>query len=260
MNAPKATKNGMASARPRRIEGSETSDGAISGAPPRRSIRRSTAIAAAPAIGREREQHPDPGRPAERAALGQRDQQGDQRHAEQRGAGQVDPGRLDRSGGRDKAARQRQHGQPDRDVDQEDRPPGQAPQVGLHQRAAEQLADGRADAAHRGVQGHGPGPTVPVERGVDGGEHLRLAHRRRQALEDPERDQRADARGQPAEQRADREAGHADHEHPAAADRVAEAAADHQHQRVGDAVAGHDELQHRTGGVQRGTSSWAARR
>ena len=42
------------------------------------------------------------------------------------------------------------------------------------------------------------------------------------ALQHPERDQHAGGRRQPAQQRGDGEAGHADEEHPAPADEVAE--------------------------------------
>lgn len=186
---------------------------------------------------------PGPHWPAQRATLGQRQEQQYQRESKQPGANQVDP--LGLVGA---SLRQQLHGGNQRDesdghVDQEDRTPAKVEHVGLDQRAAEDLAErgGRStrDAEHR----HRAGPVLASEQTADGGEHLRSHRGGRGALDDPGGEQHTDGRRKSADQRHQGEADEAGEEHPLAAEAVAEAAADDEQGGVGDAVAADDELE-----------------
>ena len=95
---------------------------------------------------------------------------------------------------------------------------------------------------------------------LDDAEHLRHHQRRPGALQQAARDQRAGRRGEAAQQRRDGEAGEPGLKRPAVAVGVAEAGAGDEEDRVGDGVAGDDELQAGAGGVRGRRGSTAPRR
>ena len=113
-------------------------------------------------------------------------------------------------------------GRDQRDVDPEDRPPGADPDQGA--------AAGRSE--HRGDPGPGgPGPDrLAARRAVEGGgdDRQRAGHEQRPGdpLQDAGADQELGAGSDRAERRGRAEGDQPDHEHPAAAELVAEAAAD----------------------------------
>jgi hypothetical protein len=116
----------------------------------------------------------------------------------------------------------------DRHVHQEDRPPRRAGDVRVEQDAAEQLSGDDGNPPGRGVEPDRAAAGRPVERRLERREYLRHDHGRRGALQYAGRDEHADAGGDAAQQRRQREAGHPEQEHPPAADRVPEPAADHE--------------------------------
>jgi hypothetical protein len=145
-----------------------------------------------------------------------------------------------------------QHGDADRDVHEEDRPPGESGDVGVHDQAAQQLADRRRDAADRRIQADGTCPPVPVQGGLERCDHLRLAQRGRQSLGNARGDQHPDVGRDATQQGGDREADDTSDEQAMPADRVTQSPADHEHERVRRAVAGNHKLEHGRGRVQRG--------
>ena len=133
---------------------------------------------------------------------------------------------------------------------QEHGPPAAAEQVRGDQQAAGDLPGDRAAGDDRGVQPHRAGPRRPGERALDQAEHLRDHGRGAGPLDKPQRDQHAGGGGQAAAERGQGEQGQPGQEHPAVPDDVAEPGAGDQQHRVGDDVAGDDELQPGAGGVQ----------
>ena len=121
----------------------------------------------------------------------------------------------------------------ERDVDQEDRAP---PEVG-EQQAADDRADGHADAHGGGPDADGPGPLPRVEHVGDDRQRLRHDRRGAQAHRRPGEDELIGVVRVRGEQREQAERGHADHQHALAADPVADHAEGEQqageHQRVG---------------------------
>ena len=96
--------------------------------------------------------------------------------------------------------------------------------------------DGPGHAAEAGPGAHGAGPVLGDEGGLDDGQRARREQRSPDALQDPRADQHPDAGREPAQGRGQREPDHADEEHLAAAQPVAERAAEQdepgQRQRV----------------------------
>jgi hypothetical protein len=199
---------------------------------------------------RHREQRPDPRRPVQHASLGERDEQRDDRDAEQRRTGQVHRGWTRGTGRRDVAPREGQHGDADRNVHQEDRPPREPGDVGMHDQTAQQLAHRGGDATDRRVQADRPRTAVTVQGGLERRDHLRLAQGGRQPLGDPRGDQHSDVRRDAAEQRGNREPDDAGNEQALPPDRIPEATTDDEHQRICGAVAGDHQLEHGCRGVQ----------
>ena len=217
----------------------KTSSG-ISGS---RAIRPSTRAKSAEhrEAGGERQQHP--GRaPAERVGADDAEDDRGQAAADQDGAGEVEA-RAPRSAGRgdrDQPPAGEDDGDPDRDVEDEDRRPVE----GLGEDAAEQGAGRAADPAHRR-----PEPERPVALGAlgEGGGDDRQAgggdHRGAEALQRAGADQQALAVGDGADQRGDGEEADADEEDPAPRQQVAGAAAEHQEAGEGERVGVDDPLQ-----------------
>jgi hypothetical protein len=147
--------------------------------------------------------------------------------------------------------RRRDHGEdPDRHVDQEDRPPAEAEQVVLDEQPAEQRPAHRAEAGGDAEPGQCLDPLGRREDDLDDGEHLRDHDRAHRALHHPAGNQHARALRGAAQRRHDREAGHADQEQALAPERVAEPPAGDQDQRVGERVPGQGPLHVRIAGVQ----------
>ncbi len=193
--------------------------------------------------GEQAEQHPGPERPAGGAALHQRDEQGEQGGGEQDGAGHVDPGGPGGTALRDVAERRHHGEQCERHVEQEDRAPAGAEQVGGNEHPAEHLADHDRDAADRAVDAERAAAGGALGGGGDGAEHLRDQQRGRGALGGPGGDQGPRVGGEAAGQRGEGERGGADHEQSAAAEDVAEAPAEDEQHGEGDAVAGGDQFE-----------------
>ncbi len=180
----------------------------------------------------------------------QRDHQQADRQREHQQAGDVEAAvRVDRVA-RQQPVAQHQQQRAERHVDQEDRPPAGAEQVRADQHPAEHLADHAAAGQHGGVDAQRPGPGRAGEGLLDQAHHLRHHQGRADALEQPEADQQGGVRRQPAGQRGEREGGQSELEEPAVAVAGAEPGAGDQQHRVGDRVAGDDQLQRGAGGVQ----------
>ena len=135
--------------------------------------------------------------------------------------GPVEAARVGILGLLDHGEGERDRGDPDRHVDEEDRLP--ADPLGEH------AADERADRPpprrwwrpRARTRCRGRGPVGRGEQGERGGEHERAADALQRARE-VERERRA---GEPAQHRGDREDDEADHEHEPPADAVGERAA-----------------------------------
>jgi hypothetical protein len=195
---------------------------------------------------------PAPGRPVLGLPEHQREHQGQHGRGQDGESGRVQAtARLAPPPRQEPAARDQQR-RSDRDVQQEHRPPGAAPQIRADQQPADHLAGHRAARQHGGVQAHRPGPGRAGEGALDEAEHLGDHGRRAGSLHEPKRHQHAGRAGQPAAQRGEGEQGHAEQEHGAVTEDVAEPGAGHQQHRVGDHVAGDDELQATPGRVQAG--------
>ena len=167
--------------------------------------------------------------------MGQAVDDADQAEGAGERAGQVEPAGL--ALGLGEEARGEEGGeQADRHVDEE----GPAP-VHLGEPAAEDQADGGAGAGHRGVDGEG---AVALRAGGEGrgdqGQRGGGGERGAEALQDARAEQHRLVLGEAAEQRGDGEDGDADHEHPAAAEEVAEPAAEQQQAAEGERVGGDD--------------------
>ena len=250
MNAEKPVKNGTAISRPRCMPGSRSIEGGTIGWWPVRSSRRSTSANAAPSGTTAASMAMlQAGQPSERPSVSGTSSASSVAASSSVPGTSIRCGSL-RVGDRNCPPGQEQPDDADRHVDQEDQPPLGAGQVGRDQRAAGQLADRRGDAGGGAVEADRLDPGLADAGGLDGGQHLRHHEGGRGALQRPERHQRPGGRRQPAQQREDGEAGHAQHEQPAAAEQVAEAAAQHQQQCVGHAVACHHQLQRGGRGVQ----------
>ncbi len=138
----------------------------------------------------------------------------------------------------------------DRHGHQEDHPPAQAQHVGAQQQAAEHLAGDGAHPTGHAVPAQGRGPGVGREDPGDHRQHLRHHDRAGQALGQPGEHQLGGVGGQPAQQRGDGEGEHAQDEHAAVADQVAEPAAGDHAGRVGERVPADDQLQRGRAGAQ----------
>ena len=127
------------------------------------------------------------------------------------------------------------HQRRQRQVDQEHRPPGP-----LHQPAADERADRSGDPAQPRPGADRRGPVRAAERRGDQRQAARGQQRAADALQGPARDEQRKVRRRPAQQRRHREPHHADHEHAAAPEPVAQRAAeqDQRGQRQGVGVDG----------------------
>jgi hypothetical protein len=142
----------------------------------------------------------------------------------------------------DDARRQRQRGEPDRHVDQEDAAPAEPGDVGLHEQAADQLAaDGRQP--HReAVRGQRAGTVGAGVGHADDRQDVRHQDRGRGALQQPRGNEDLGAAGDPAFGGCQREERQADREDLAAPELVAEPPGRDQQDGGGQRVAGDDPL------------------
>jgi hypothetical protein len=131
----------------------------------------------------------------------------------------------------------------DGDVDQEDRPPAEPGDIGLNERAADQLRGDRGEAERRAEIADGARAFALREGDPDNREHLRVHQRRRQPLQDARCDQHRRAGRQPAQRGGDGEADHPDDEQLLAPIQVAEPPPRDQQDGEGQAVARHHQFQ-----------------
>lgn len=94
-------------------------------------------------------------------------------------------------------------------------------------------------------------PPFPTQRRVECRDHLGDDQARRGPLQDPRRDQGANPRGRPADQRGEHEAGHPYQQHPPTADHVAQPPAEDQCRGIGRPVASDDEFERASTRTQR---------
>ena len=135
---------------------------------------------------------------------------------------------------------QRDHGERDRHVDEED--PLPAEPVG--DRAADQPRGGGADAADRGPDAERlVALGALLERGRQDRQRGRRHDRRRHALHDAGGDQRRGGPGQPAAERGEREQCGADHEHAPPPEQVGRAPAEQQQAAEAEQVGAQHPLQ-----------------
>ena len=148
---------------------------------------------------------------------------------------------------RDVAQRGEEHGDSDRDVDEEDPRPGEV----LGQRAAEDQADRAAADRDRGPDAERLRPLGPFgERGRDDREGGRRDERRAEPLQAARADQHSGARREPVQQRRGREDDETEQEQPLPAEQVARAAAQEQEPAEDERVGVDDPLEVRLGKAQ----------
>ena len=140
------------------------------------------------------------------------------------------------------------HGE--RDVDEEHRAPGP-----LDQEAAEERADRPGDAAQARPGADGRGAVAAVERRRDQRQAARGQQRAADALQRAPGDEELHRRREPAERRGHREPHDADDEDPAAAEAVAERAAEQDQPGEGERVAVDRPLQRREARVELGADA-----
>ena len=134
----------------------------------------------------------------------------------------------------------------DGDVDEE-RPSPAGP---VDEAAADERADRSGDAAETGPRPDCGGPVGLAEACLQDGEAAGREQCATDALQDPSRDEHADARCDAAEQGRGREPQRADEEDPASSEPVAEGPAQQDERRERQEVAGQDPLQRGDVGVQ----------
>src|ERR1700733_10924676 len=158
------------------------------------------------------------------------------------GGGGGGGGRRSRGRG-PKAEQERGGGQGD--VDEEDRPPAQAADVGRQEDPAERLPADLSRGDGHPVDAEGDAAFPRREAHPDDREHLRDHHRRRRALNEPGDDQDVARRREPARGGGQRERRHAGEEDATAPVPVAEPPAGHEAEREREAVAPDNQLKGR---------------
>jgi hypothetical protein len=220
--------------------------------------RRAAAAAQAPLVGGEEAERdrggaqaqPRPRGPAVLAALDERQDDVDEAEGDQRG-----PHEIQAVGARDarlghRARGDRQAEQADGHVDEEAAAPAETGDVGLHERAADELpADGRQpeDDPVDADRAHAVGALVDD---ADDRQHLRAQQRGREPLDEAGDHQHGRAGRQAARRRGGREEGEAEREHAPAAELVAEPSGGDEERGEGQAVAGDDPFDGAGAGMQ----------
>ena len=125
-----------------------------------------------------------------------------------------------------------QRGQADRDVHEEDPPP-----VGGDEQAADHGTERRGQAADRGPRADGRVAALVGRGGEDEAQGRGGEQGGARPLDDAERDERLDARRQPARGRGEGEDQHADEEPELAAASLGQPPEQHEQRREGDRVA-----------------------
>jgi hypothetical protein len=165
----------------------------------------------------------EPQRPAQLTALHQRVDQQHGGGAGQRNAGQVKtPRALGRGHRRKEPRAHEQHERADGDVDEEDRAPAGADDVGVDQQAGNDRAQHGGQAGDRTQDRPRLAHLVRREEVADQSEDLRQHDRAERTLQRTRADQHLGRRRRRAQHRGDREAAGADQQHPLAAEHVAE--------------------------------------
>ena len=180
-----------------------------------------------------------------RALLDERDEDAQDRRAQQDGAERVESlgPALGRGRRRQIAAGEQQDHRADREVDEEHRPPAV---VGPEQ--SDQRAPGeRADRGRHGDGGAEEAERLTAllapEQALDEARDLRADETAGEPLDDPQQHERERRRRQRAGRACDHEQRHADHEHRSPSVRVAEAPRRHEQQSQRERVARDDPLQ-----------------
>ena len=141
----------------------------------------------------------------------------------------------------------REHDRADGQVDEEDPRPAQV----RGQNAADQHADRPADPGGSAPHAERDVALAPfAKRGDDDRQRRRHEQRPAEPLQGPRNDQRPLRPGEPREQRAEREHGHAGNEEPPPPEQVGKPAAQEQRSAEQDRVGGNDPLQALLGEVQ----------
>ena len=209
--------------------------------------------------GHRRGQHPvQPGRPAQRVSLRQREDQQEHGHPGQHRARQVQPPppHRARAGGRrrppprQQASAEDQRDEPDRHVHREDHPPAGTEQVGADQPARRDRPEHRRQAHDRSVDAERLPHLVGREQVPDQAEDLRQHDRPEQALDGTGGDELTRRPGHGARRRRGHEPGDPGQQHPPPPEDVAEPPAGQQPDRHGQGVGGGDPLDHRVGAAE----------
>ncbi len=128
----------------------------------------------------------------------------------------------------------------DRNVHEEDRPPGEPTEVGADDQPAQHRPDDRGETCRQTEEREGRGTLMRREDRLRNGEHLRRHDRAAHALQKPGDDEELNVRGETAHDGGYREAADADEEHLLLADDVAIAAEGQKPEREGEDEAGDD--------------------
>ncbi len=137
---------------------------------------------------------------------------------------------------------ERQRGQPDGHVHQEDHPPAAAEHVGADQAAGSDRPEHRGQAHHRPVDAERLAHLVRREQVPDQAEHLRQHDRPEQALDSTGGDELTRALRRGARGRREHEPGHPGQQHPPPPEDVTQPPAGQQPHRHGQGVGGGDPL------------------
>ena len=187
-----------------------------------------------------RHQPPQPGRPTQRMAFDQREDQGDDGEAEQADADEIVlQCRMAGSPG-DQVPAGDDREDAERDVDQEDRTPVEIEEVGADQQAADDRAGDGGEAGTQTEQRESLALFFGREGDLGNGEHLRGHAGAGEALQHPRHDQPLDRGREAAKGRGEREGGNTDEEHAGAADDVAEPPERQEAEREAQDIGGDD--------------------
>jgi hypothetical protein len=185
-------------------------------------------------------QPPQPGRPTQRMAFDQREDQGHDGEAEQADADEIVLQRRMAGGPGDQVPAGDDREDAERDIDQEDRAPVEIEEVGADQQATDDRAGDGGEAGTQTEQRERLTLFFGWEGDLGNGEHLRGHAGAGEALQHPRHDQPFDRGGEAAEGRGEREGGHADEEHAGATDDVAEPPQRQEAQREAQYIGGDD--------------------
>ena len=169
-----------------------------------------------------REQRERPGWPAVGLALDERVDDRHERQADEPDAADVELEAGVTDPARQRSDRERQRGEADRHVDEEDQSPADVPEIGIDECPGEDRRAEHGQTGRRAEQASCPAQFLVVEDFLQQAEALRDHQRAEASLQGAEGDQHADVRRDGTRGREDGEPEQAEQEHPATAEDVSQ--------------------------------------